>query len=712
MNTLTPFLDALGLTLVHSLWQGLLIGILCFFALRLVDRHAATLRYLIAWGGLVAILLLVITTFLNLLLLTNTNTASSVVFSAPSVPDLHVGELETNNPAIGSTTQAMAEPGASSQLWERLTRGGQRYAALIWMAGVLVMSIRLGGGWLWAYRLKYTCTVTPGPDILHTFERLAQRAGLRWPVNIRLSSRVEDATLVGWAKPVVLLPVSVATGLSIHHIEAIIAHELAHAKRYDYLLAGIQAVIEALLFYHPAAWWITRQIRIEREHCCDDLAVKLLGSKTVYARALYKLELKRSAASMMRAPMVLSVQGGHLLTRIRRLVGGNTSQSVSRGQYGMGVGVLLALVTVSVSITSCQDISVRPEEPMVALEDYKLPISLTEMIDANDSEGAIAYLHDMRESDTEGALSTVWGAYKRAADQSLRSNIVYVFAHFNTYEADKLLIQIAKSDPLEGVRFSAINSIASRTNGERSESSLIISILRKQMPEYADLFVYPNMTSAQLITLLPDLQSILQDERQPVSVRQATARMLQFAPEKYKLDSLLKDEVKALIEDWAFKNFLRVDPESVIEVRAVPDSTDMGAVNIGTLFRHPLASNRSPSANFGFQTHPNLELRQMHNGIDFTVEEGTPVYAVATGTVTVAEENSIFGKHIKIDHGDGYETVYAHLGRLDISAGEKIEHSTRIGLTGNSGLSSGPHLHFELRKDGSAVDPSPYLPTG
>ena len=122
---------------------------------------------------------------------------------------------------------------------------------------------------------------------------------------------------VGWMRPVILLPVTAVTGLPPDQLEAILAHELAHVRRYDYLVNLVQSVVETLLFYHPAAWWISGRIRAEREHCCDDWAVELCGDRLTYARALAALEEQRGAGWLL-AP---SARDGSLLARVRRLLG-------------------------------------------------------------------------------------------------------------------------------------------------------------------------------------------------------------------------------------------------------------------------------------------------------------------------------------------------------------------------------------------------------
>src|SRR6185369_12620027 len=121
----------------------------------------------------------------------------------------------------------------------------------------------------------------------------------------------------GWMRPAILLPASTLSGLSVAQIEAILAHELAHIRRHDYIVNLLQCVIETLLFYHPAVWWVSRRVRDERELCCDDMAVQAVGDRVGYARALCELERLRAATPQL----AMAANGGSLLTRIARLLG-------------------------------------------------------------------------------------------------------------------------------------------------------------------------------------------------------------------------------------------------------------------------------------------------------------------------------------------------------------------------------------------------------
>ena len=126
-------------------------------------------------------------------------------------------------------------------------------------------------------------------------QKLGARIGLSRPVRLLVSALVQAPTVVGWLRPVMLVPVGALGGLPPEHLEALLLHELAHIRRHDYLVNILQSVAEALLFYHPAVWWVSVHIRAERELCCDDVAVSVSGDAFTYARALAQLEQYRPA---------------------------------------------------------------------------------------------------------------------------------------------------------------------------------------------------------------------------------------------------------------------------------------------------------------------------------------------------------------------------------------------------------------------------------
>jgi hypothetical protein len=140
--------------------------------------------------------------------------------------------------------------------------------------------------------------------------------GIRSAVAFIESSFVDVPMVIGWLRPVLLVPVAALSGLSAPELEAILAHELAHIRRHDYLVNFLQCVVEILMFYHPATWWITTVMRREREHCCDDMAVAASGDRFTYVRALAALEGLRSPAFSLSQ----AANGGKLTARVRHVL--------------------------------------------------------------------------------------------------------------------------------------------------------------------------------------------------------------------------------------------------------------------------------------------------------------------------------------------------------------------------------------------------------
>jgi hypothetical protein len=164
-------------------------------------------------------------------------------------------------------------------------------------------------------------------------------------VQLLESAAVEVPTVIGWLRPVVLLPAATLTGLSTEQMEMILAHELAHIRRNDFFVNLMQAVVETLLFYHPAVWWISHRIRVEREHCCDDVAVSVSGKPLVYARALTRLEELRVEDTQA----FVAANGGSLIGRIRRLAGARIESPNAPSRFVAGAALLVVLLALVIA---------------------------------------------------------------------------------------------------------------------------------------------------------------------------------------------------------------------------------------------------------------------------------------------------------------------------------------------------------------------------
>jgi len=159
------------------------------------------------------------------------------------------------------------------------------------------------------------------------------------PVRLLISRLVEAPAVVGLLKPVVLAPVGALAGLPAEQMAALLLHELAHIRRYDYVVNVVQSIAESLLFYHPAVWWVSGHIRAEREICCDDVAVAVTGDALSYAIALADLAL----CGPVDARCAVAANGGRLVDRIARLIGQDRPESSMFTAPGVASAALLAI---------------------------------------------------------------------------------------------------------------------------------------------------------------------------------------------------------------------------------------------------------------------------------------------------------------------------------------------------------------------------------
>lgn len=309
--------QAIASGIVTSLWLGALIGVSAGFTLHVLRGASANARHLVACIGL----------FLMAMM--------PVLLAAAHIRELRLSDaewhrLEASAPAVAAVTPASSINGPGLTLRPEVsneTGGSQsgdteivpRWPAVVvflWVAGVLILSLRLVGGWLMVARIK-RIAVHPPPEFWRTRAQiLADRLRSKVRVRILESTLVDSPVVVGSLRPMILLPVCALSGLSPAQLDAILAHELAHITRHDYVVNMLQVCTETLLFYHPAVWWLSRQIRVEREHCCDDAAVALCDDRTEYATALANLEALRIVGPRFG----LAAAAGRLERRIRRVL--------------------------------------------------------------------------------------------------------------------------------------------------------------------------------------------------------------------------------------------------------------------------------------------------------------------------------------------------------------------------------------------------------
>jgi TonB family protein len=294
-----PLTRAVGLALLHFVWQGAAIAAVAELLWHSLRHGPARIRYIV---GCLALLSMAVSPVVTMTRALDEPAAGATRPGAAAAAALDGAAISLPAPRAGHASV----PHATSLL---------PAVVLVWLSGVAFLTVNLTAAWMRARRLRRTAQPV-GAEWRAQLDRIAERLRLRSPITLSASTAIEVPTLVGWIRPAILLPGSVLTGLTPTQLDAILTHELAHVRRHDYLVNVLQSAIETLLFYHPAVWWVSRRVRLERELCCDDVVVATCGDRVTYARALASLEELRG-----REPAIaLAATGGPLLARIRRIL--------------------------------------------------------------------------------------------------------------------------------------------------------------------------------------------------------------------------------------------------------------------------------------------------------------------------------------------------------------------------------------------------------
>jgi GWxTD domain-containing protein len=293
--TQTPLAKALAWTLLHSLWEGAAVALLLAAALCALRSPRA--RYVAACAALLA-LLAAFTITLARLWPAGAAPAAQHMAPLPGLPQIDMAASDTASPHAFHAADFLP------------------WLAPFWMLGVLAFHLRALAGWIAARRLRRSGVCCAAADWTARLEGLAARIRISRPVTLFESSLADAPLVIGYLRPIILMPIGLLAGLPAAQVEAILAHELAHIRRQDYIVNLVQTFVEGLLFYHPAVWWISHVIRAERENCCDDVAVAVSGDARQYAAALAALEQNRFAAR----EIALAATGGSLMNRIRRIL--------------------------------------------------------------------------------------------------------------------------------------------------------------------------------------------------------------------------------------------------------------------------------------------------------------------------------------------------------------------------------------------------------
>ncbi|HUU45885.1 MAG TPA: M56 family metallopeptidase [Acidobacteriota bacterium] len=430
-------------TLIHSLWQGGAIALFLTLAFFLLRRGDAKIRCALACTGLIAIFVTTIATGVYFI-------STDAGLSGGFVDGLVAGVI-----AQPSAVPEQTEPGPFSVAATHTPAEGEtatiaggdfippiEWVFPLWIVGVALLTLRHLVGWRRAKALIRQGTGDLPAALAARMKRLCRTLAISRPVRFLTSAVVQVPCVVGWLKPVVLIPLSTLAGIAPENLELIIIHELAHIRRHDVLIGYLQAVAETLLFFNPAVWWISRQIRVEREHCCDDLAIAM-GDRFRYIRTLIDLDELRDK----KGALVMAANNTSLLHRVRRLIG-PSPEPVSLPGAGVAGAFLLAAFLVlgsglTTDLTPVETLAAPRDGILVNVGDDDSDVEGTWELEIRDGKRAqlsMRFARDWRTgttvrlSDLSPAIDVNTTSFKMARD----AGIFYFEGSFEEYRGELL----------------------------------------------------------------------------------------------------------------------------------------------------------------------------------------------------------------------------------------------------------------------------------
>lgn len=330
MNSmLETWITAIGWALVHSLWQFGLLSLGTALLLRLFRRQSPNLRYRFVTGALLlAFLSFTMTIAWQLSPIKTTLTIDNQTLAENSINKDTIGFSESAKPTV--ETASIIEVGRewlSNQLI---------WLVLCWLIGVLVFAVRFGSNYLLLNYLRHEANQPANEHWQQRLVTLKNQMNIEKAVRLLESAIVKAPMTFGHLKPVILMPMGLLANLPPEQVETLLLHELAHIRRHDFLINLLVGVLETLLFYHPAIWWLSARLNELREECCDDLVIAQGTSRVTYAESLLAI----SQTSKIQLAMNAKNQFSHFSLRIRRLLTPETSPQAMRP----GVSILITLL--------------------------------------------------------------------------------------------------------------------------------------------------------------------------------------------------------------------------------------------------------------------------------------------------------------------------------------------------------------------------------
>ena len=368
-----PTFQRLAVTLLHFLWQGAAVAIVAGAVLRAMRRSSSNGRYAVSATALFALTLCPVVTFC-VVDVAPPDAATGVVHHAelqahdspqPTDVDGRLPESDEDHALAPATLPAdQLAPDDRSQ-FESAVAGFAPYIIACWMLGVAGFGLRLMFGFVGIRRLLRDRIPHP-VRVSEILAPLARRLRFRVMPRVACSARIAEAMVVGFFRPVILLPVAWAAEVPEDVLRSVLAHELAHIRRRDQWVNLLQRVAEVVLFYHPAVWWISRQMRAEREYCCDEMAATAVGGGLPYAEALEAVGRLRAQTQ---SPLLSTTIGGtnmSLLSRVKNVLG---KPGATSGRDGWTIVLLAVSIPLMICVSAAWWPTAQADDTVAAFDE-------------------------------------------------------------------------------------------------------------------------------------------------------------------------------------------------------------------------------------------------------------------------------------------------------------------------------------------------------
>lgn len=475
--------QGLGWCLVHSLWQFSLIAFAAFAILQWMSRTNSESRYIVSMAAMLLCLMSVVFT----LSLVETTSPVSTVLEASTLRGADSGPPRFSDPASALNLlpseavdlrpdQSISSVSRSESVTEDGAFWGDGVATLLqqcipwmvafWATGVCLFALRplLGIHSMWTLRRQATAV----PQDLQTrFERLLINHSVGRHTRLLRSVVASVPMVLGFVRPVVIVPVACLSQLSARELEAILLHELAHLRRYDDWFNLIQVLIETLFFYHPALWWISNQIRIERENCCDDFVVAADRRNSKHlATALLSLE---TGCQALTGQAALHATDGELVTRVRRLVG---AEHVSPGWLGkLGPMCLVVGLAISLSLGNGQMAAEGGITKASSKDSFKIDPVETDPIETDPVAVEMTFARDPLSKPVEFSTVDDLRAILKETD-----SLIYTGDDQNAFDDDACLFIAAKFSKLRQLDVSYARSVTDKGVAELAKLESLVAL--------------------------------------------------------------------------------------------------------------------------------------------------------------------------------------------------------------------------------------------